>query len=223
MEEINLSELFNYFWTKKVLIIVCFVVSLYCGIMYSTVFQKPMYKSYTTLLLTPENKEATITNSDITLNRSLVDTYREIIKSKKIIGSVIENLELDYSYSVLNSHVSVEDVNDTEIIKISVIDENKWLAMYIANEIASVFKTEVVKIYKLENIAIIDTAELSVNPYNINLVKQVLISGVLGLAAGFGIAFVLYYFDTTVKSSEDVERKLGISVIGTIPETGGKR
>lgn len=223
MEEINLTELFNYFWTKKVLIIVCFAVSLYCGIMYSAVFQKPMYKSYTTLLLTPENKETTITNSDITLNRNLVDTYREIIKSKKIIGTVIENLELDYSYSFLNSHVSVEDVNDTEIIKISVTDENKWLSMYIANEIASVFKTEVVKIYKLENIAIIDTAELSSSPYNVNFTKQVLIAGVLGLVVGFGISFVIYYFDTTVKNSEDIERKLGISVIGTIPETGGRK
>ena len=223
MEEINLSELFNYFWTKKILIIVCFVVSLYCGIMYSAVFQKPMYKSYTTLLLTPENKETTITNSDITLNRSLVDTYREIIKSKKILGTVIENLELDYSYSFLNSHVSVEDVNDTEIIKISVTDENKWLSMYIANEIARVFKTEFVKIYKLENIAIIDTAELSTSPYNVNFTKQVLIAGVLGLVVGFGISFVIYYFDTTVKNSEDIERKLGISVIGTIPETGGRK
>lgn len=223
MEEINLSELFNYFWTKKVLIIVCFAISLYCGIMYSAVFQKPMYKSYTTLLLTPENKETTITNSDITLNRSLVDTYREIIKSKKILNTVIENLELDYTYSFLNGHVSVEDVNDTEIIKISVTDENKWLSMYIANEIASVFKTEVVKIYKLENIAIIDTAELSNTPYNVNFTKQVLIAGVLGIVVGFGIAFVIYYFDTTVKSNEDVERKIGLSVIGTIPETGGKK
>lgn len=222
MEEINLNELLNYFWTKKILIIVCFIVSLYGGIMYSTVFQKPMYKSYTTLLLTPENKESTITNSDITLNRNLVDTYREIIKSKKILNTVIENLDLDYTYSMINRHVSVESVNETEIIKISVTDENKWLAMYIANEIATVFKTEVVKIYKLENIAIIDTAELSNSPYNINTAKQVLISGVLGLAVGFGIAFVIYYFDTTIKSAEDIEKKIGLPVIGSIPETGGK-
>jgi capsular polysaccharide biosynthesis protein len=94
--------------------------------------------------------------------------------------------------------------------------------MKIADEIAKVFNTEVVKLYNIQNIGIIDTAELPTKPYNINHVKTAALTGAVGLVVGLGIVFVLFYFDTTIKSSEEVERKLGLPVIGTIPVRGGK-
>ena len=223
MEEIDLKELFNYFWSKKIIIIISLVIFVTGGFIYSTKIQKPLYKSYTTILLTKEESSSSITSTDITLNRNLVDTYREIIKSRNVLGKVITNLNLNYTVDELMKKVSVENINDTEIIKIIVVDADEWKSMTIADEIAKVFNTEVVKLYSIQNIGVIDTAELPSKPYNISLVKTVGIAGAIGLVISLSIIFVIFYFDSTIKSSEDVEKKLGVVVIGSIPMAGGKR
>ena len=82
MEEIDLKELLGYFWNKIYIVIIFLVLFLFGGIIYSTSIQKPLYKSYTTILLTKEEGSTSITSNDISLNRNLVDTYREIIKSR---------------------------------------------------------------------------------------------------------------------------------------------
>ena len=223
MEEIDLKELFNYFWSKKIIIIISLVIFVAGGFIYSTKIQKPLYKSYTTILLTKEESSTSITSTDITLNRNLVDTYREIIKSRNVLGKVITNLNLNYTVDELMKKVSVENINDTEIIKIIVVDEDEWKSMTIADEIAKVFNTEVVKLYSIQNIGVIDTAELPSKPYNISLIKTVGIAGAIGLVISLSIIFVIFYFDSTIKSTDDVEKKLGVVVIGSIPMAGGRR
>ena len=171
MEEIDLKDLLSYFWSKKVIILVMFLLGLVIGEVYTAVIQKPLYQSYTTILLTKAS-DTTITSNDVTLNRNLVDTYREIIKSKKVLNKVINNLELDYDYGALNRKVGVTSINDTEIIKITVVDKDSKQASDIANEIANVFNAEVVKLYDIQNVGIIDVAEETDTPYNVNLDKK---------------------------------------------------
>lgn len=223
MEEIDLKELLDYFWSKKVYIIIVTLIALLLGATYTAVLQKPKYKSYTTILLTKEADSNTITSNDITLNKNLVDTYREIIKSKKVISKVIDNLSLNYSVVELSKNVTVESINETEIIKVSVVDDDPKLSMVIANEIANVFNAEIVKLYNIQNIGVVDVAEMPNLPYNVNLLKQLVLSGLIGIVLGFGIVFVMYYFDTSVKTTEEIEKKLGLPVIGVIPTVGGRK
>lgn len=222
MEEFDLKDIFKYFLSKKWYIILITLFSLVLGIVYTLYIQKPIYKSYTTILLTKES-DTSITSNDILLNQKLVDTYREIIKSRKVLGRVINNLKLDYTIEQLMGKISVESINDTEIIKISVTDMDNELAMDIANETATVFNSEVVKLYNIQNIGVIDKAEVSTNPYNINETKQLVLSSMIGLVLSFGLVFVIYYFDNTIKGVEEVENKLNLPVIGAIPELGGRK
>lgn len=222
MEELNLNELFNYFLAKILLIILIILIFLTGSIVYSAYIQKPMYSSYTTILLTKEENTA-ITTAELNLNRSLVDTYSVIIKSNRVLEQVISNLNLGYSISELKNKVSVESVNDTEIIKITVKTNNAELSSNIANEIAKVFNSEIVKLYKIQNIGVIDMAKKNDVPYNVNFVKQVVLGTLIGVVMSFAVVFIMFYFDTTVKNVDDVEKKLGVSVIGSIPLSGGKK
>ncbi len=222
MEEIDLKEMFLYFWTKKLIFIILIIVGIAVGIIYTNYLEVPKYRSYTTILLTKEESSTAITSSDVTLNKNLVDTYREIIKSRNVLGKVITNLDLEYSIDELGKMITVESVNDTEIIKVTVTNTDDYLAMNIADEIANVFKTEIVKLYNIQNVGVIDTAALPTKPYNINIVKTTLITTLIGLVLAFAISFILFYFDTTIKNSEEIERKLGLTVIGNIPMLGGK-
>jgi len=221
MEELDIKELINYFWTKKIYILLLMIITLIIGVTYTLFIQKPLYSSYTTILLTKEGDS--ITSSDIALNNQLINTYSEIIKSKKVLSRVINNLDLDYTTGELANQISVVSIGDTDIIKISVSNADSELAMNIANETASVFNSQIVKLYNIQNLGIIDEAEESKEPYNVNVLKQLCIFTIIGLVLGIGIIFVIYYFDNTIKSSEEIERKLGLPVIGSIPATGGMR
>ena len=101
MEEIDLKELLNYFVSKMFLMLSIIFVVLIIGFSYDAFIKVPKYKSYTTILLTTEN--STITSTDVMLNKNLIDTYAEIIKSRKVVGKVIENLNLDYTIEELHN------------------------------------------------------------------------------------------------------------------------
>lgn len=220
MEEIDLKELLNYFVSKIFLMLSIVFVVLIIGFSYDAFIKVPKYKSYTTVLLTTENN--TITSNDIILNKNLIDTYTEIITSRKVVGKVIDNLSLEYDIETLQKNIAVSNVNDTEIIKITVEDEDSNLAKNIANETAKVFNAEVIKLYNIQNIGIIDYAEASQKPYNINLIKSIAIYLMIGIILSLAVVFVMFYFDTTIKTVEEVERKLNIPVIGAIPVGGRK-
>lgn len=227
MEELNLLDLFKYFLKHLFVVIIITAVFVALGTCYIVFLQTPLYKSSTTLILVQSNNKSendlSLTQTEININQKLVSTYSEIIKSRRVLKKVIKNLDLDYSISKLSRKVTVSSVESTEIIKISVSDEESEMAASIANEIASVFSSEISKIYNMENISTIDKAEVETIPYNIQIVKQEILYFVAGFVVSCGILFVIFYFDTKVKTPEQIEEKLDLMVLGNIPKVHVKK
>ena len=223
MEEIDLKEWFDFVKNKLGLLITITVGVCLLGCIYGLLIQKPMYKSYTTIILSGSDSQ--ITQSELTLNKNLVDTYAEIVKSRRVLEQVIDELDLDMTYEKLTNKISVSAVNNTEIIKITVTDTNPIEAKNIANVTANFFSKEVVKLYKMNNVNVLDEANESNNPYNINIVKQIIIYFFIGLIIGAGVLFIIFYFDRTIKSAEQVEQKIKLPILGSVEEftKGGKK
>jgi len=218
MEELDILEFLKYYWSKIVLVLVCITVGLLGSLVFTLWLQVPVYLSQTSLVLTNnENASTSITTSDISLNKNLVSTYRQIVKSRRILDQVIKNLQLDIDYETLNKQIEVTNIADTEIIVISVRNEDNVLAQSLANEIANVFKNEIVEIYNIENVSIIDTALISEVPDNVHVARQYFIGMVLGFILSTGFIVFSYFIDDTLKKKEDIEEKLGLSVLGTVP------
>ena len=221
MEEIDLKEMFDYFLSKISWIIIAIALAVAIGNVYSMFIRVPMYNSFTTLVLVSENEGSTgYSSSDQQLNKGLVTTYSEIIKSKTVLKPVISNLDLDYTVGTLQNRITVSSVNNTEIIKITVTDPDPKVATQIANEIAEVFESEIKNFYKLNNVTVLDKAEKNLNPYNVNYIKDNAIYIMIGLVLSCGIIFIFFYFDTTIKTSEEIEKKLGLTIVGIVPKVG---
>lgn len=224
MEELDLKQLFKIFWNKRVHIITIVLVFLMIGTIYTYAFVKPKYQAYTTLLLAQSDLKATtgvdssITQSDLTLNQKLVSTYSELVKTKNVLREVIKNLRLTVSEESLKKNVTVSLVKDTELIKITVTNKNALDAKNIANEISKIFKQRVSEIYNINNVHIIDEAEEPVAPYNINHVKDIIIFGAIGFVVAIAYVLIANLFDTTVKTTEDIEKELKVSVLASIPQ-----
>ena len=217
MEEIDLKEMFGYFKTKIHTIIMIIVLVVIIGNTYTILTRTPLYKSDTTIVLVSETTNQNNYN-DLQMNKNLVDTYSEIIKSRKVLKPVIKNLNLKYTYNELKTKITVTSVTNTEIIKVTVSDKNKEKAKEIANEIANVFSEKIQKIYNLNNVSIVDKATLAKTPYNVNYVKDNIIYVAIGLVLSCGLVFIRFYFDTTIKTSEEIENKLGLTIVGIVPD-----
>ncbi len=218
MEEINLKELFRFLLSKIKIIILCMLIVMLVGFIYVYFLLTPMYHSSTTLILVSDNNNtnSSMVQSDINLNKNLVSTYSEIVKSRTVLKQVIKELDLDMTVKELSKLIEVELVENTEIIRIEVSNKSNKLAKKIVTTTANTFMKEVQNIYNLTNVAIVDKAYLEKEPYNINLVKQMIIFAVLGFGLGTLIAFLIFYFDTSIKSASDIEEKLGLPVIGNV-------
>ena len=112
MEELDLKEIFNMFWTRIVHIILIVLIFMVIGILYSYLYVTPKYKSTTSLVLTTTADSNTtsvggITSTDINLNNNLVANYTEIITSTTVVRQVIDNLGIDMSEDALKSKISV--------------------------------------------------------------------------------------------------------------------
>ena len=217
MEEIDLRELFEYFKNKIFTILIITILVMIAGNIYTTLTRVPLYKSDTTIVLVSETQTQN-NYTDLQMNKNLVDTYSEIIKSRKVLTPVIKNLDLDYSYAELKNTVSVSSVTNTEIIRVSVSNKDPEKSKEIANEIGKVFSEEIQKIYKLNNVSIVDKAIVATSPYNINYFKDNVIYLAIGLVLSCGLVFISFYFDTTIKTSEEIENKLGLTVVGIVPK-----
>ncbi len=218
MEEINLSEVYSYFKTKILWILIAVVVIVILGNIFTIFTRTPMYQSNTTIVLVSEKKSEEGDVIDYQLSQNLIGTYSQIIKSRNVLNQVINNLKLKSSASELANYISASSIDATDIIQISVDYSNAKDAQKITDEVATVFAKEVKDIYDLENVTILDKAELAKDPYNVNYLKDNVIYLVIGLVLSFGVVFVMYYFDTSIKSSEVVEEKLGLTVIGIVPK-----
>lgn len=226
MEEINLKELLEYIKERVLTILVITLMITTIGCIYSCFFKTPMYKSTSTVLLVSDDGTSTgnvgTTQSDVQLNKSLVTTYSELVTSRTVLKTVIENLSLDYSVTELEEKITVSNQNNTEIINIDVVNADKGLAADIANEVVDVFGEEIKRHYKLQNVSVVDVAEEAEEPYNINFIKDAVIYFLIGFVVAAGIVFITYYFDTTIKSAEEVENKLELPVLGIVPKVRNK-
>ena len=236
MEELDLKELFNIFWSKKVHIILIVLIFIALGVIYTVGFTKPMYTSSTTLVLAGSegsNGESTntITTTDITLNSKLVSTYSVLVKSKDVLNQVVTNLGINVSWESLKNNVSVSLVDDADVIEIAVTTNNAENSAKIANETAKVFTQKVAEIYNINNVHVVDEAEVSNTPSNINHEKDIIIFAFIGLVVSIIYVLVANMLDTTVKTAEEVEKNFGLPVLAAIPtyenaiqkRKGGKR
>ena len=233
MEEIDLSKIFNTLWRRKADIIIIILAFLMIGIIYTMKFVTPLYSSSATMVLVSSNSsDNTITTNDITLNSKLVSTYNKLIKSRNVLKEVISNLKLDIKEEELRKNITVSSLSNTELIEITVKNTNNRISADITNEIAKVFKEKVKEMYNIDNIEIISKAEVEYEPCNINHKKDIIMFVFAGILVAAIYIIIVNSLDTTIKSSEMVEKEFDLPVLASIPmivnqekkdkQTGGK-
>ena len=227
MEEIDLIELFKTFWRKKIQIILIILIFMCLGYIYTTNYVTPMYSASTTLVLTSSNNKNNTTNSitttDIVVNSKLVDTYSELIKSKNVLEEVISNLGMNIKVERLKNSITVSSLEDTELIEIKVKNIEPENSAKIANEVAKVFIKRITEFYNINNVQIVDEAQIPTSPSNINHKKDILMFGLIGALISVAYVVIANMLDTTIKSADELDKMFKLPILASIPVYGNTK
>lgn len=216
-QELDLREVFLIIRRRLWLLVALPVVAgLVAGVV-SAFFLAPVYSASTTLWVIKDGT-GQIQYNDLLLNRNLTKTYAEVAKSRAVMSDVISRLSLKgVEVADLQEKLTVTPVRDTEILEFTVQDESPLRAAQIADAVAVSFKEQIRSYMKVENVVVVDHAAAPTSPIKPRKLMNVAVAMVLGFMAGTGLAFLLEYLDTSIKTPDDVTRHVGLPVLGIIP------
>ncbi len=218
-ETISLKELFQTLKKRIALIISITLIAMIISGVVSYFVITPEYKSSTQILVNQAKDDQTVYNyNEVQTNIQLINTYSVILKSAAILNEVKTELALDSSVSELNEKISVESAQNSQIMTVSVTDPDPAVALDIANKTAEVFEKEIKKIMKVDNVSVLPLANDQENqsPISPNPPLNIAIAAIVGLMIGVGLAFLLEFLDSTVKTEQDIEKLLNLPVLGAI-------
>ena len=203
-------------------------VSVICAGVVAFNYLQNVYESVAVMIISsPLGKQnsAQLTLNDYNLNIKLVNSYRVLCKTDKILNQVIAETKLPLTVKGLSDKITITADNDTEIIRIAVQDNDPQTAALIANKVATVFVREIPLIMHMGNVQVIDNALPNQEPVKPDKMMIIAVAGLLGLMVSIGVAFLIEYFDISIKTSEQLSTLLDVPVLGTIPhmrEKAGK-
>lgn len=214
--EIDLLELFYVLKARLLPIILAAIIGATMAGAMTHLFMTPMYKSKSQLFIL--SKSTSLTSlADIQIGTSLTQDYMILVKSRPVINTVIDNLELNHTYKELADRVSVSNPSSTRILEIIVEYEDPYLAKRIVDEVTTVARQRIASIMDAEEPTLVDEGDLPVTPSSPSMSKNIVIGFALGMIAAVGVIVVLFLLDDTIKDAEDIERYLGLTTLGLIP------
>lgn len=222
-QEIDLRQVWGIVKKRWLIIVAIPIIAALTSGIVSIFVLKPVYQASTTLIVGKKAGEEgvqavqTLDYNTIQGNVRLAKTYGEIAKSRTVEENVIKELNLSLTPKDLDAKITVNPIADTEVLEISVQDNDPVLAAQIANANAEKFSEAVIEIKKIDSVSIVDTAVAPSAPIKPQKSRNILIAFAAGLIASLGLAFLLEFMDNTIKTTKDVEEILGIPVLGVIP------
>lgn len=218
-ETISLKELFLTLKKRLSLIIIITAIATATSGIVSYFLLTPIYQSSTQILVNQSKDEQQVYNAgEVQTNLQLINTYNVIIKSPAILDKVIQKEKLDMTSGTLNGLVTVASEQNSQVVNITVQNEDPKKAADIANSIATTFQKEIPNIMNVDNVSILTQAQVGENPSPIKpqpLINMA-IAFVVGLMVGVGISFLQEYLDNTIKTEQDIENQLRLPVLGAI-------
>ena len=221
--EIDLLELFNLLKRKIAIILIATLFGAIVGFTGSKFFMTPMYESSINMIVNTRNEGATnVTNDNITSAQKMVSTYAIILKSNTVLNKVISNLNLDTTYNQLKQQITVSSVDSTQVMRISMQDADPAKAHKVIKQISTIAPDIIVNAVEAGSCKVISEIEDSNGPVSPSVKKYTAIGGLLMLVATCGIIVLKELFSNYIEDEIDVEKKLGLPVLGIIPEVEEK-
>ncbi len=216
-DEIDLVDLVFMLIRRWKVIVLMMIPTIILGFIFA-ITRPSLYEANTTLIVSSGMAGIGLNNSDISLNQKLVVTYSEIAKSRDILTRVISKYDLPETPEILGKKISIGIVKDTELIKLAYSCNDPKLAEAVTNELANEFIKKVGQVMKVRNVNVVEKAIEPLQPLPKKRGIILLASIILGGTLGIGVAALIEFLHKKLRKSSDMEKILGVEMLGMIPE-----
>lgn len=186
----------------------------------------PTYQSSFTAYVNNRDTESSqvtsMTSSDVTATQTLVYTYTNLLTSRTVVMSAAEEAGLDYEYQDLENAVSTSSVSNTGIITVTVTMTDPYEALALADAICRQSPAYTASVVQGTSMQIIDEPLLPEDIAGPGYRKNMLLGTVVGGVAAAAVVIVKELLDDHVKDGDELEKRTGIAVIGTIHDLNVK-
>jgi capsular polysaccharide biosynthesis protein len=218
-----LGVLRRRFW---IVLVIVFIAEVLAALL-SYVILPPVYQADTSLIVNEKQTATQGTNSidysQIQTSQALAVTYAKIITSRAILQDTVDTLRLPETLKQLTAMTTVQVEGSTEIIDVSVKDKDAARAANIANTIANSFITQLpTLVNRVENVSVIDRAVPVTEQVSPRPLLNIAVAFVAALMLGVLLAFLVDYFDDTVKTPGDIKKLFGLRVLAVVPDMNAK-
>ena len=201
---------------------IVFLTTILVGVfsfVYSEVFIDPVYSSSASLYVNSERQKVNddISQGAITSSRQLVMTYAEILNARTFLTTISDELDNKYTVNELRSMITMDSLNETEILSITVKGNDADDVYRITKNIVKYAPDELIRVVEAGSVKVLDDASETKTPISPNIRRNTFIGVFIGLVLGAFIVIVLELFDTRIKSGDEISQRYKEPLLGEIP------
>lgn len=215
--EIDLVELLGVILHNLWIIIVSGVIVAAAALLVSYFIITPKYESVTKIYVISKTNADTMTYSDLQAGSTLTKDYKELVKSRPVLEEVLAETGIDIELKDLEEQITVEVPTDTRIVSITVEDKDPYEARIIADSVRIAAAKHIQEVMDTEAVNVVEEASLPIEKSSPSILMNTAIGYAVGLFLAIAIVMINYIMDDTIKTPDDVEKFLGVSVLGSIP------
>jgi len=181
----------------------------------------PVYTSTATIVLIGESEGEFDINKfadDYNIATRIINECNYLMKSRRVLNAVGEDVGISNGYGALYNSVVIENPEDTRVFNITVTASSPEKAKEIADSVAENGIEEIQAIFNYDRLRVFEEGNLNKTPSNGISVTTYLLFGAIAGAGVYALFLMMYLFDSYIHTEEDIERYLGLSVIGEIPD-----
>lgn len=218
-EELDLMDLFFTLLRRWKLIALIAIPVFSLGVFFAMT-RPTVYKAEMTMMVSSGRNftPASLDGGELSVNQKLATTYAEIAKSRVILKNVIKKYDLDTTLKGLQNNVTISPVEDTELLQLTYKNGDAALAAAVVNEIGNEFMLKVREVMNFQNIKVVEPAEIPKEALPKKRALIIAISFVLSIMMGCMAAFVVEFFFCKLRKPKDIEKILGTSMLGMVPD-----
>ena len=217
-EELSIIDILDMMIRHWWILLVTALVFSIVAFVYAEVFVDPLYRTDGTLYVNAQRTQSSdITQGHQLASQNLVITYKEILTRRTFLAGVSEDMEGRYSVADLKRMISMNSVNETEILEIAVTGKVPADVYQICHSILLRASDELVRVINAGSVKILDDGQIPISPISPNVKGYTLFASLIGIVFGALIILVLELFDTRIKTREDIIEKYKEPLLGEIP------
>ena len=215
--EIDILELLGAVLSKIWIVIGCAVLFAAAAYLFCIFLVTPKYQSTTKIYVINRQNSDSLTYSDLQSGTQLTKDYQELVTSRPVLEEVKAELGLNIENDTFKKKITVSVPTDTRIVSITAEDTDPYMARAIADRVRVSAAEHIANVMNTEAVNVVEEANLPTEISSPKVMRDTVIGGMLGAFIAVMIIVIIYIMDDTIKNPDDVERYLGLSVLGAIP------